>query len=199
MALVLVLTSLYEGMWIGVLFLFMALSVFMQGALGGNLPLIKQLIVLTYVLAVPAGASLTSALLDRFATGETRPRLFQKLLLPLSLYLMLSLPGAFDYLEHVLHFAVKSDAQSLLPFFLAVSHAVVFCSCLTVFTLTLLELTFELPVLWLEGSSSKRIETRIQSLRPLILVMALCLCFNLLLGLLSAELRPLSILQSFMP
>ena len=163
-----------------------------RSALGAGFGPMQELMFLLMVLAVPFAALLAGHLLDRFTWSRQQGRVFSMLGISLSLALAFGTDGALSFLEAALRVAGTGSTGTYAAFLMALGSAAVFCAALSAFTLMFLWLLFESAAHWLMRAFGLQaaLHPSLAGLRPLFILMLICLLVHHLAGLYAVELWP---------
>lgn len=190
--LILALLSLQIPAALGLLGLSVALDIFLSGCavqLSGP----QALSVAALLFSLPLAAFLSGVFFDTFVGGKRTGSAFSLVLPVLSCSLMFRTGWWIEFAEAALDTGRDAAPASLVLLFSSAVSAAVFCGGLVAFVAMALQLTFELPVRWLQGALRSRSRIAVDALRPLTIVMVLALALNLIVGLCSQELWPATI------
>lgn len=153
---------------------------------GGELFLVSALL-----LAVPLAAWLSGRLLDRFAFTGAQAACFSSLGAALAFSLLIESGLVAGTLKALLQVLTLGSWERQLLLAGAIGNAVVFCAGLAALVVMLLVLVVELPFNWFCRVDAGGAAGSMAVLRPLLVVLVLCLVFNHAAGLFFDELSPM--------
>lgn len=186
----LLLLSLRIPAAVGLVFLVIALQVFLNG-LGLSISYAQSVSLCAMLFVVPLAAFLAGVFCDSFL--QSKQNTFATVLPVLAISTMLSSGWAIDFLGSAYQVSGTVPAGKQVLLLIAAISAAIFCAGLTAFVAIVAQLLFELPARWLQGALRFRSVLALEAVRPLTIVLVLSLAFNLIAGLCSAELWPTSI------
>lgn len=161
------------------------------GAMIPELSISHYLVLATFIVAAPVAGILAGAWWERFAlssrVGAPTLRLIAALL---AWYILLNSPQLFRYLEGTLAVVQGASPLRMLPLFAAVVNGILLCAAVVAFALMFVVLLFEVPARWFLAANEVREVIPFAALRPLLLLIVLCMGFDLIVGFFSAELLP---------
>ncbi len=189
---ILALLSLQIPAAVGLLGLTAALDIFLTGS-AIQLSTAQSLSVAMLLFSLPLAAVLAGMFFDAFVGEDRNSGAFSLLLPVLACSLMFGSGWWMEFAEAALSAGRDISTADLLLLFSSAISAAVFCAGVVAFVAMALQLTFELPVRWLQGALRSRTLLAVDALRPLTVVVVLALALNLIVGLCSQELWPATI------
>lgn len=135
-------------------------------------------------------AAIVGSLLDPFLIKGKKTKTLYIGLTTLSFFILFESSFLFDYVDVLLK--ELSSSRNLLTFIIAVISTVFFVSTLIAATVFLVIACIELPTLFFAGGVVRPL---LDGARPILIVAVLSLSFNLIIGLISEELRPITLLR----
>jgi hypothetical protein len=147
------------------------------------------------IMLVPGSALIVGAILDGYCNTRNTSPLFARIAFFGSWALAFRSELFLDFIESALLLASDNSLLANVGWMVAYLGAVFFCGAVIAFCLVSVSWLVELPLLWLGRARAKAIDLDFVSFRPIFLIGAVALSFNLIAGLFVAELWPAVIIR----